>query len=41
MEIHEEGQFKYIESQTSGETLLLLHGLFGGLSNFDNLIQSF
>ncbi len=35
-----EGKFKYTESG-EGEVLLLLHGLFGGLSNFEPLIGHF
>lgn len=31
--------FKYIESSGDGPTLLLLHGLFGALSNFKDIIQ--
>jgi len=38
--IIEEGKFKYMESG-EGEPLVLLHGLFGGLSNFAPLIQHF
>ncbi len=41
MDILEAGDFKFIESQTEGDTLLLLHGLFGGLSNFEGLINAF
>lgn len=40
--IKEEGKFKYIE--TNGEhkhTLVLLHGLFGALSNFSGIINHF
>lgn len=33
-------KFKYIE-EGHGEPLVLLHGLFGGLSNFDTLIDTF
>jgi len=33
-------KFKYIE-EGEGEPLILLHGLFGALSNFDSLIQYF
>ncbi|MEM9991091.1 MAG: alpha/beta hydrolase [Bacteroidota bacterium] len=40
-EIREEGSFKYIESNTGQETLLLLHGLFGALSNFQGIIDHF
>lgn len=36
----EEQQFKYIEVG-DGEVLLLLHGLFGALSNFEHIIQDF
>ena len=39
--IKEEGKFKYIESGGDGEPLLLLHGLFGALSNFEGIIQHF
>ena len=38
----EEGGFKYIESDPQhGTTLLLLHGLFGALSNFKTIIDHF
>ena len=36
-----EGDFRYIETGGTGETLLLLHGLFGALSNFKGLLDSF
>ncbi len=40
--IREEGGFKYIESGgRNGEVLLLLHGLFGALSNFEALYRRF
>ncbi len=39
--IQEEGQFKYIESKGGEENLLLLHGLFGALSNFGGIIEHF
>ena len=39
-EIIQEGKFKYIEVG-EGEPLLLLHGLFGALSNFQDLIDYF
>lgn len=40
--IKEENGFKYIESNPGGEkTLLLLHGLFGALSNFATIIDHF
>lgn len=38
----EEGNFKYIESNPEAkETLMLLHGLFGALSNFGGIIDHF
>lgn len=39
-EIKQHKKFKYIE-EGEGETLLLLHGLFGALSNFKDLIEYF
>lgn len=36
----EEGEFKYCE-QGAGEPVVLLHGLFGALSNFNELIAHF
>jgi 2-hydroxy-6-oxonona-2,4-dienedioate hydrolase len=39
-EIKHSGKFKYIE-EGSGEPLLLLHGLFGALSNFVDLVDYF
>lgn len=39
-EIKQQDKFKFIE-EGSGETLLLLHGLFGALSNFKPLIEYF
>lgn len=38
--IKEEGKFKYVE-EGQGEPLMLLHGLFGALSNFEQLIEHF
>lgn len=35
-----EGKFRYIE-QGEGHTILLLHGLFGALSNFESLFNHF
>ncbi len=38
----EEGQFKYLEVGEDGnEVLILLHGLFGALSNFDGITNYF
>lgn len=38
--IKEQGKFKYLE-EGEGEPLVLLHGLFGALSNFKDLIEHF
>src|ERR1041385_7692518 len=38
--IKEDGGFKYIE-EGEGEVLLLLHGLFGALSNFKGILEEF
>ncbi len=40
-QLREEGKFKYIETGGKGETLMLLHGLFGALSNFQGIINHF
>jgi len=40
-EIKEQGGFKFLETGGEGETLLLLHGLFGALSNFEGIINHF
>lgn len=37
--IKKEGKFKYIESGGGKHVLLLLHGLFGALSNFSGIIE--
>jgi pimeloyl-ACP methyl ester carboxylesterase len=39
-EIKKDGKFEYLEVG-DGETLMLLHGLFGALSNFSDLIEKF
>ena len=39
-EIKQQDKFKYIE-EGNGEPLVLLHGLFGALSNFKSLIEYF
>ena len=41
MELKTEGQFKYVETESEGDTLLLLHGLFGALSNFRGIVNHF
>lgn len=38
--VREEGEFRFID-EGQGETLLLLHGLFGALSNWDGVINGF
>lgn len=40
-EIVEEEGFKYTETHGAGDTILLLHGLLGELSNFDGIFQEF
>lgn len=40
-EITEQENFRYIETGGDGEVLLLLHGLFGALSNFQGIINYF
>ena len=40
-EIKEEANFRYIESEGKGDNLVLLHGLFGALSNFQGIIDHF
>ncbi|MFT5382793.1 MAG: 2-hydroxy-6-oxonona-2,4-dienedioate hydrolase [Saprospiraceae bacterium] len=40
-EIKEQDNFRYIETGGDGEVLLLLHGLFGALSNFQGIINHF
>ena len=40
-EIRTEGKFKYIETTGGSENLLLLHGLFGALSNFESILDGF
>lgn len=39
-EIREKDKFRYVEEGT-GEPLVLLHGLFGAMSNFSGLIEHF
>ena len=39
-EIKKEGEFEYLEVG-EGEPLMLLHGLFGALSNFSHLIEKY
>jgi len=39
-EVKQNGKFKYVE-EGAGEPLVLLHGLFGALSNFKDLVDHF
>jgi pimeloyl-ACP methyl ester carboxylesterase len=39
--IIEEGRFKYVETNPQKQPLVLLHGLMGALSNFQELIKTF
>ena len=39
--LKEDGNFKYIETNGGEPTLLLLHGLFGALSNFTGILRHF
>ena len=40
--IKEEDKFKYVEEgDAQGETLILLHGLMGGVENFPGVIEHF
>jgi pimeloyl-ACP methyl ester carboxylesterase len=38
--LHEKSGFKYID-EGEGEAMLLLHGLFGALSNWDSVVEEF
>ena len=40
-EMQQDGDFRYLETGGPGEPLVLLHGLFGGLSNFGAQIDYF
>ncbi len=40
-QLKDEGKFSYIETKGGEEVLLLLHGLFGALSNFEGIIAHF
>lgn len=39
--IKQEGKFSYLETGGNGEVLMLLHGLFGALSNFRGIVEHF
>ena len=36
-----EGKYQFVETEGQGETLILLHGLFGTLDNFQYLLKDF
>ncbi len=40
IELKREGEYSFID-EGKGETLLLLHGLFGALSNWDSVVRKF
>lgn len=40
-EVQTEGKFNYIETKGGEDNLMLLHGLFGALSNFEGILQYF
>ncbi|WP_020537842.1 alpha/beta fold hydrolase [Lewinella cohaerens] len=40
-QIIEEGRFRYLETNGGDETIMLLHGLFGALSNFSGILDHF
>ncbi|WNB18216.1 alpha/beta fold hydrolase [Marivirga arenosa] len=40
MKIHKEGEYSYID-EGQGEPLVLLHGLFGALSNWEGVVNKF
>lgn len=39
--VKEENGFKFVDEGNSGQTLLLLHGLFGALSNWEGVVERF
>lgn len=39
--VKEEGKFKYIEEGDGDQTIICLHGLFGALSNFSDIVNDF
>lgn len=41
LQLKQEGKFEYLETGGPGEPMVLLHGLFGGLSNFATQIDHF
>jgi pimeloyl-ACP methyl ester carboxylesterase len=40
-QIIEEGKFHYLETKGGDQTIMLLHGLFGALSNFSGILNRF
>jgi pimeloyl-ACP methyl ester carboxylesterase len=41
LEVKEENGFRYVEEGQGGPVLLLLHGLFGALSNWEGVVNGF
>ena len=39
-QVKQDGKYKFIE-EGEGETLIMLHGLFGAMSNFSGVIEHF
>lgn len=40
-ELQEHGKFQYIETNPGGHVVMLLHGLFGAMSNFKEILNAF
>lgn len=40
IEVKKSGEFSYVD-EGQGETILILHGLFGALSNFESVVEGF
>ena len=40
-QIRTEGEFTYLDTESTGSVLMLLHGLFGQMSNFTGIIEQF
>ena len=41
LEVKEDNGFRYVEEGQGGPVLLLLHGLFGALSNWEGVVNGF
>lgn len=40
-ELQEQGKFRFIETNPGGNVVMLLHGLFGAMSNFKEILNTF